>query len=270
MLMIDPFLKWAGGKRWFVASFSKIFPKEYNRYVEPFLGSGAVFFSLNPKKAILADTNGELIDTYKALKADWQSVYELLKVHQKHHAKDYYYKIRSSKPELRSARAARFIYLNRTCWNGLYRVNLKGQFNVPIGTKNKVIMETDNFQKIAQRLKNAQLCKSDFGHIIDATIRNDFLFVDPPYTINHSDNGFIKYNEKLFSWNDQIRLCKCLLKAKQRGVHIVLTNAPHESIYDLYSGSFKCSSVRRSSVIAADPSNRKKCEELIITSNFIT
>jgi len=266
MRMLEPFLKWAGGKRWLISNFHSIFPQNYNRYVEPFLGSGAVYFSLNPSQAVLSDINSELIDTFQALKTDWKSVYELLMKHHNKHTEAYYYKVRASNPENLYACAARFIYLNRTCWNGLYRVNLKGQFNVPIGTKTKVIMESDSFDEVSERLKNADLFKGDFESIIDNTVNGDFLFVDPPYTVNHSDNGFIKYNEKLFSWDDQVRLSRCLIRAKIRRVQIVLTNAPHESIYSLYSRKFKCITLSRSSIIAADSAKRKKCDELIITN----
>lgn len=264
--MLEPFLKWAGGKRWLISNFHSIFPRKYKRYVEPFLGSGAVFFSLNPAQAILADINSELIDTFQALKTDWEGVYKLLKKHHNNHTKEYYYKIRASKPLALCSRAARFIYLNRTCWNGLYRVNLKGQFNVPIGTKTNVIMETDRFNEVSERLQNSVLHKSDFETIINNTVYGDFLFVDPPYTVKHSDNGFIKYNERLFSWDDQVRLSRCLIEAQKRGVQIVLTNASHDSIYNLYSDRFKCITVSRSSVIAADSSKRRKCDELLITN----
>lgn len=264
--MLDPFLKWAGGKRWLIANYHSIFPNNYNRYVEPFLGSGAVFFSLNPTQAILSDINGELIDTFQALQTNWENVHRILKRHHNNHCKEYYYKVRASQPETIFSRAARFIYLNRTCWNGLYRVNLKGQFNVPIGTKTKVIMASDRFNQISQKLQSAILYKRDFETIIDGTMNGDLLFVDPPYTVKHSDNGFIKYNEQLFSWDDQVRLNKCLIRAKKRGVHIVMTNASHDSIYSLYSDNFKCISLSRHSIIAADPLKRKKCEELIITN----
>lgn len=264
--MLEPFLKWAGGKRWLTSNCRDVFPSSYRRYVEPFLGSGAVFFSLAPREAILSDINGDLIDTYQAIKIDWQRVYSLLKEHHNYHSRDYYYKIRLSRPRSLFARSARFIYLNRTCWNGLYRVNLKGQFNVPIGSKTRVIMENDDFKEVSKRLQNVHILKSDFEPVIDSTNRDDLLFVDPPYTVKHSDNGFIKYNEQLFSWDDQIRLSECLKRASSRGVRIVLTNAPHASIYQLYTVGFKCSKAVRNSVIAAASSKRKKCEELIITN----
>lgn len=132
-----PFLKWAGGKRWFVEHTADLIPTFSGRYFEPFLGSGAIFFHLSPKGAVLSDSNTDLIKTYQAIRDDWEAVLFLLELHHRKHCKDYYYSIRSSEPSDKVEAAARFIYLNRTCWNGLYRVNLKGKFNVPIGTKKK-------------------------------------------------------------------------------------------------------------------------------------
>ncbi len=194
-----PFLKWAGGKRWLISQHSKIFPNTFNTYIEPFLGSGAVFFKLQPQKAILSDINKELIVTYQAIKEDWQKVLHGLQKHQKLFNKAYYYKIRQDKPENIYDKAARLIFLNRTCWNGLYRVNLDGEFNVPIGTKTDVIMKDDDFETISKTLQNADLLPDDFENIINKANKNDLIFVDPPYTVRHDNNGFIKYNEKLFS-----------------------------------------------------------------------
>ena len=263
---VRPFLKWAGGKRWFVARHLSIFPSSYNRYIEPFLGSGAVFFSLRPKNSILSDTNKDLIDTYRAIQTDWRNVFSTLRKHHQNHCKKYYYKIRSSNPKTIFSRAARFIYLNRTCWNGLYRVNLKGEFNVPIGTKTDVIMETDNFEEISQLLQNVKLENKSSKDIIEQAEKGDLLFVDPPYTVKHDNNGFIKYNEILFSWEDQECLSKCLRAAKERGATIIHTNANNRLIRELYKDYFKVIPVTRKSVIAADPANRGKCNELIITN----
>lgn len=261
---IQPFLKWAGGKRWLMSQHSSIFPTTYKRYIEPFVGSGAIFFGLQPKAAILADINSDLISCYTAIKTNWQLVECELAKHQKSHSKDYYYRIRAYSPRNLYKRAARFIYLNRTCWNGLYRVNLEGKFNVPIGTKSTVLTDSDNFELLSNLLSNTELSVSDFEPIIDHARKNDLLFVDPPYTVKHNLNGFIKYNERLFSWDDQIRLRDSLLRAKQRGAQIILTNANHASVRKLYKSSFELMTVTRHSVIAASPSNRKQCEELIV------
>ena len=264
----DPFLKWAGGKRWLLSRHSFTIPNALNKYIEPFMGSGAIFFQLHPKEAILSDINKELMDTYRAIKENWQRVFKKLQKHHKLHNKEYYYEIRKSRPQILYDRAARFIYLNRTCWNGLYRVNLKGEFNVPIGTKTTVVREQDNFDKISKLLEKATILDGDFEGIINKADKDDLVFVDPPYTILHDDNGFTKYNEKLFRWEDQIRLRDCLKRAKDRGSKIIVTNASHNSIKKLYESEFNITEIQRCSIIAASSEKRKSCKELIIT-NFI-
>ncbi|GIN41185.1 DNA adenine methylase [Heyndrickxia oleronia] len=266
---ILPFLTWAGGKRWLINNHSELLPRDFNLYIEPFLGSGAVFFYLNPKKAILSDTNSDLIDTYIALQTNWQRVFKHLKTHQRLHSKEYYYKIRNLKPRKLETRAARFLYLNRTCFNGIYRVNKKGEFNVPIGSKQNVILDTDDFEEVAKRLQNTLILNNDYEAIIDKAVKDNFLFVDPPYTVNHNDNGFIQYNEKLFSWADQIRLCKALSRARERGVKIIVTNANHASVRQLYEQhGFSCEVINRYSGISSKPKGRKNFEEIIVKSNF--
>ena len=261
---IAPFLKWAGGKRWLVSNYEHLLPESYNRYIEPFLGSGAVFFHLAPRKAILSDINEELITTYIAIRDCWESVERELRLHQKRHCKEYYYEIRQYAPKIDYKRAARFIYLNRTCWNGLYRVNLQGQFNVPLGTKTSVITESDDFRGLSALLKNKNIQVSDFEEIIDHSKANDFVFIDPPYTVKHNLNGFVKYNEKLFSWDDQIRLKEAVVRASNRGANILILNANHNSIKELYSDIGTHAVLPRASILAADAKFRCATEELAI------
>jgi DNA adenine methylase len=260
----SPFLKWAGGKRWLVSSHAQLLPKTFNRYYEPFLGGGAIFFSLRPADSTLSDLNQELIDCYIAIRDECDSVERLLADHHVKHCKQHYLEVRSSKPEGPVERAARMIYLNRTCWNALYRVNLKGEFNVPIGTKQNVLLPSDNFSDVSSALKNSIICHRDFETIVDEAHKGDFIFADPPYTVKHNFNGFVKYNEKIFQWSDQVRLSKCLIRASNRGCKILLTNANHQSIVDLYEGCFEFIPLERNSVIAASSSKRGKYEELII------
>lgn len=261
-----PFLKWAGGKRWLTANHLDVFPAEFNRYIEPFLGSGAVFFRLNPDRAVLSDANSDLIKTYEAIRTNHQLVLRYLTAHQNNHSKEYYYNIRSKTPNSIYTKAARFIYLNRTCWNALYRVNRLGQFNVPIGTKSSVILSTDNFANTAKALRNISLLNSDFQAVIQTADSGDFIFVDPPYTVKHNLNGFVKYNEKIFSWEDQVRLRDSLLDACDRGAKILMTNANHKNIKALYRGHFSMETLSRKSVIAASPLNRNKTTELLISN----
>ena len=136
---MTPFLKWPGGKRWFVHGFANLLPIRFHRYIEPFLGGGSVYFHLCPEKAVLSDTNQELITTYRAVKEDWRKVVAMLQRHNKSHSEEHYYQTRESRPTSPAGKAARMIYLNRTCFNGIYRVSRKGDFNVPKGTRASVL-----------------------------------------------------------------------------------------------------------------------------------
>jgi DNA adenine methylase len=263
MTQLVPLLKWAGGKRWLIPHAKDIFPTSYNRYIEPFLGGGAVFFHLRPEHSILSDINQELIDTYTAIRENWRLVQSHLEKHQNLHCKEYYYKIRASKPRTLATRAARMLYLNRTCWNGLYRLNLKGEFNVPIGTKTSVLLDSDNFDAASCLLKKSILSSCDFEETIEKATNGDFLFIDPPYTVKHNLNGFIKYNENLFSWDDQIRLRNATMRAANRNVKITVSNAAHESVKELYK-DFQWVEIPRKSILSGDPKYRVDTAELII------
>ena len=209
-----PLLKWPGGKRWFVAHHKALLPSTYNRYFEPFLGGGSVFFHLQPKLAVLGDTNSELIAAYRAMKRNRKSLAILLEAHQRLHSAEHYYRVRDMIPDDRIERAARTFYLNRTCFNGIYRVNLNGKFNVPVGTRASVLRDTDDFAAAARLLMTAELRVSDFEPLIEEAREEDLVFVDPPYTVQHNNNGFVKYNESLFRWSDQERLALTLNRAK--------------------------------------------------------
>lgn len=268
-LPLHPFLKWPGGKRWLIEHHRGLLPSRINgRYIEPFLGGGAIFFFLRPQTALLSDANGELIETYKEIHRFYKTVVENLWEHHYEHQRspERYYEVRADIPETADARAARFIYLNRTCFNGIYRVNKKGEFNVPRGSRINVILPDDNWRHWSMALQSANLLSSDFKPVIDQAEKGDFLFVDPPYTIHHNLNGFVKYNEVLFSWDDQIRLADALNDARKRGARILLTNANHDCVRALYRRGFKKSVVSRYSSISATTAGRSSFEELIITT----
>lgn len=261
---IVPFLKWAGGKRWLAKEHSSLFPDSYETYIEPFVGSGAVFFSLQPKKSIISDKNKLLINTYKSIQKDWRKVLGELERHQESHSRNYYYEIRDRLEEDEFKSAARFIYLNRTCWNGLYRVNRNGKFNVPIGTKSNVILDSDDFEEVAKKLKNTKIKNYDFEKIIAGAKEGDFIFIDPPYTVKHNNNGFVKYNENIFSWKDQVRLKEVVEVAIKNKAKVIVTNANHESILDLYEGIGEVITVSRKSVISGKAEARGSVEEVIV------
>lgn len=263
-----PFLKWAGGKRWFVAKHAGVFPTRYGRYIEPFLGSGAVFFWLQPRWALLGDLNGDLISLYQGIRDDWMGVHRSLQFHQSRHDKRYYYTVRDMKTRSVAKSAARMIYLNRTSYNGIYRVNRGGKFNVPKGTRNRVVFNTDDFAAVSILLAGAELRTSDFQPLIDEACRGDLIFADPPYTVRHNRNAFIRYNEALFSWEDQIRLANSLTEARDRGVKVVATNANHRSLRKIYRDRcFEVRAIWRFSCMSADVGYRRKCDELLVLGN---
>jgi DNA adenine methylase len=260
-----PFLKWPGGKRWFVRAYAHLLPKQFDCYFEPFLGAGSVYFHLKPEKSVLTDINPDVINAYKGIRQAAPTLVELLKEHQSKHSEDYYYQMRAIQPECEIHKAARMIYLNRTCFNGIYRVNRQGVFNVPKGTRQSVILADDQFDEVSKLLSTAIIQQTDFESTIDQAKRGDLVFADPPYTVRHNMNGFVKYNEKLFSWQDQERLAAALVRAKSRGAHIVMTNANHSSIRDLYQDSgFSMLEVSRYSSISAGSGSRKHYDEIVI------
>jgi len=266
MATLVPFLNWAGGKRWLMHNFSALFPTTFERYYEPFLGSGASFFSLRPKRAILSDLNADLVNTYRQVKDHPREIFERLKEHHARHSNDYYYQIRSQFFEDELDKAAQFLYLNRTCWNGLYRVNNAGVFNVPIGTKHNVVLKTDNFIATSDALQSADLMCGDFTAASESANEGDFIYFDPPYTVKHNNNNFIKYNKRLFSWEDQIRLYETALSAKASGAMVAVSNACHESIIKLYENEFNIHVLNRYSSISGKSEGRKGTEEVLITS----
>lgn len=266
---MKPFLKWAGGKRWLVAAHPNLVDVGDGRLVEPFLGSAAVFFHVEPASALLADANSELIETYTAVRDHSDEVKSLLASHQAKHSHSYYYDVRASKPDSIAERAARLIYLNRTCWNALYRVNLKGDFNVPKGSKDTVVLPDDDFDAWSVALAGTELLSQDFELTVDAAKSGDFLYCDPPYTVKHNNNNFVKYNEHIFSWADQERLAKALRRAADRGVRIVLSNADHESIHELYGEDVWTRLVlTRQSVLASASARRGLTSEVVISNAF--
>ena len=262
-----PFLKWPGGKRWLISKYSHCLPKQYNRYFEPFLGGGAVFFFLNPSQATLSDINQELIQLYQVMRDDYLGLAQSMRKHQELHCKEYYYDLRSKHFTESLPAASRLLYLNRMCFNGMYRVNREGQFNVPIGTKQNCIYDIDQFSTYSERLKNIEIGTADFCITIGKVARDDFVFVDPPYTIAHNQNCFIKYNEQLFTWEDQKRLVKALCSARDRGAYVMATNANYEALKRMYSDNgFYVNVVKRFSIISSKIDNRKEQEESLITS----
>lgn len=262
----EPFLRWAGGKRWFLKYIDQIIPEEFNNYHEPFLGGGAVYFHLEHKKiAFLSDLNPELIETYSCVKNKLDKVITTLSSFK--NTETQYYKIRSKKFDNDFERAAQFIYLNKTSFNGIYRVNKNGDYNVPYGfRKNTKIVQKENLKIVSSMLQNAQLINDDFSVLLNNINENDFVFIDPPYTVAHENNGFIEYNQKIFSLEDQKRLCTIIEKIKDVGAFYILTNAKHDSIKKIYSKIDKPIVLSRNSTIGGKGARREQFKEYIFTN----
>ena len=264
---ITPFLKWAGGKRWLARRHQHLFDTEYVRYIEPFLGGASVFFTLRPSNAVLADCNERLIETYVEIRRDPDGIAASLKRYQRLHSEGFYYSERKRRyANSASKRAAQLIYLNRTCWNGLYRVNLSGEFNVPRGTKSRVVLETDDFGEVASALRGARLLAQDFEDTLRMAGDGDLVYVDPPYTAKHNHNGFLKYNERIFSWDDQVRLKKALAAAVERGAKVALSNADNPAVKELYRDLGEVQTLRRKSAISGKAQYRGQTDELMVRS----
>jgi DNA adenine methylase len=260
-----PFIKWPGGKRWAAARIAKfITPHLFGTYFEPFLGSGALFFHMRPKRPVLADINRELVSTYKAVRDDPVRVARILRRHAV--TSETYYRLRRSEPVTPAARAARFLYLNRTAFGGIYRLNLSGEFNVPYGggaRTPELLWKTGLLEVASKALRSARLKVSDFEPIIDSAGTGDVVYCDPTYTVAHDNNGFIRYNERNFSWADQERLADAAFRAAGRGAMVIITNAHHASIKQLYRGaSFE--TLSRLSAVTPHPELRRSVEELLI------
>jgi DNA adenine methylase len=268
---VSPFLKWAGAKRWMAKQMAEIIGEVRGVYYEPFLGSGAVFFALNPRRAYLSDWNPNLINAYIGVRDDAARIETLLLEHHAQHGSDYYYKMRDTQLHDDIERAAQFIYLNRTCFNGIYRVNGKGKFNVPIGTRTSVVREGDDFPKVRSRLARATLTKADFAMAIYGACSGDVIFADPPYTVSEINKGFIGYDKEGFGWDKQVWLKDALVLAARNGARVFMTNGAHQDIRDLYAETgFHIYDINRTSAIAASPAKRKTYGEVLVTNTPIS
>jgi DNA adenine methylase len=255
-----PLLKWTGGKR---ALSAEIKPHllGYRRYFEPFFGGGAVFFDLAPKRAVLSDLNPHLVNCYKVTRDQPDELIKKLKTLQ--NSEVTYYKVRESEPRSDVAKAARFVYLCTLSFNGIYRVNKAGRFNVPYGYKQHINpCDADLVRSVSLQLQHCELTCADFEVVARRARRGDCVYFDPPYTVAHGNNGFLKYNEKIFSWKDQERLKTIALGLAKRGVKVVISNADHPSLRKLYE-AFKVQTVERWSIISGSAVGRKKIAECI-------
>jgi len=264
-----PFLKWAGGKSRLIQQYIPYFPKFYKSYYEPFLGGGAVFFYLQPTTAVLTDINAELIATYCCVRDKVEELIVLLKEHKSKHNRDYYYSVRSSSGTNDLERAARLIYLNKTCYNGLYRVNSQGKFNVPLGSyKNPNICQEDLLRAASKALSLCEIKQADFMHVLNyANSNDDFVFCDPPYHPISSTSYFTGYNGNSFGEQDQIRLRDVCAELANRGVKVMVCNSDCEFIRKIYKEiNFHIYAIAASRSINSNIQKRGIINELLITS----
>jgi len=260
----EPVLKWAGGKRWLAPILAPCLEAELSGiYYEPFVGSAAIFAKLRPAKAVLSDINQALIDALIAMRDEPHKIQE--HVWRWSNSRKCYEHVRRSHPHTAVGRAARFLFLNRTCWGGLYRSNKQGEFNVPFGNSRRMICRRQHLRGFSEVLSTAQLKSADFEEQIALTVAGDVLYADPPYTTKGVNNGFIRYNEKLFSWDDQVRLSKACKRAARRGVFVVVSGLWHEAVLDLYCGWW-ASPLARKVCVSRLPEARRPTVEAIIFS----
>jgi len=234
-----PFVKWAGGKRQLINKLLENAPTVFNTFYEPFIGGGALLFALTPSKAVISDINTELINAYQVIKNNVEGLIRSLKRHK--NDETYFYNQRSLNPqelnELR--RASRFIYLNKTCYNGLYRENSKGKFNTPFGRyKNPKIADEENLRAISAYLNSAdvQILNLDFKQTVSKAKKGDFVYFDPPYHPWSETASFTKYSKSDFNMENQEELADTFKRLAKKGVHVMLSNSNTEIVKTLYTG----------------------------------
>jgi DNA adenine methylase len=262
-----PFLKWVGGKGQLITQYQPFLPTTFSTYHEPFLGGGAIFFHLLPQRAILTDINPELVNVYCAVRDKVESVIQHLEIHQNHHSQAYYYDMRAKPGRTSVEKAARFIYLNKTCYNGLYRENSKGQFNVPIGRyKAPRICHPELLRSVSRALKPIQIKVKPFDAVLDrAHTSQDFVYFDPPYHPISVTSRFTEYNRYAFNEMDQIRLQDTFTQLAARGVKVMLSNSDCLFIRELYQ-DFKIHTILAARAINSNAEKRGKITEVLVTS----
>jgi DNA adenine methylase len=270
MIILKPFLRWAGGKTWLLKDINNYLPEKFNNYYEPFLGGGSVYIYLKStgkiqNDAFLSDRNTELINAYNVIKNESSKLIEILKEYK--NEKEFYYFLRNQKYSNNIQKAAQFIFLNRTSFNGIYRVNLKGEYNVPFGFKEyKILFDFDNLLKLKDKFQDASFISCDFEETLEKVQKNDLVFLDPPYTVAHENNGFIKYNQKIFAWEDQERLAGYIELIKAKQAYFILTNAVHFNINNLFQKVGAKYILNRYSVIGGKGAKREEISEYIFTN----
>ncbi len=273
-VLAKPFLKWVGGKRQLLSDLLCRVDRldSFRRYHEPFLGGGALFFELrglgrlDKTVSFLSDNNGNLIDAYKAIRRNVDAVVKWLRAHESRHGKDYYYELRGYVPSDLFERAARIIYLNRTCYNGLYRENRKGEFNVPFGKyKNPRICDEENLRAVAEALQRTKIERRDFETVLDVAEPADLVYFDPPYHPVSKTASFTAYAKEGFGEESQRRLAAVFEQLADRGVKVILSNSDTDFVRELYD-RFCIETVRATRAVNSRADRRGKVNEVIVTN----
>ena len=271
---LRPFTKWTGGKRQLLSVIKSLMPESYNRYFEPFVGGGALFFELAPKDAIINDFNSELINCYQQIKDNPSELIKSLSKHKESNSKEYYLNLRSADRDSRIEkmnnveRAARIMYMLRVNFNGLYRVNSKNQFNVPYGRyKNPQIVDSDLIVSIYQYLNEntIHILNGDFEEAVKDVEAGDFVYFDPPYIPLSETSSFTSYTHEGFSYEDQVRLRDTFKKLDEKGAYVMLSNSSSPLVGELYK-DFNIHKVSATRTNGAKSSSRGKIDEIIVTN----
>lgn len=261
-----PVLKWAGGKSGLLEQLVPHFPTRFDRYLEPFLGGAAVFLSLKPfVPALLNELNEEIFNLYSVIRTRPAELVARLEEFRSRYSRDFYYELRSVQPECRVTRAARTVFLNKTGFNGLYRQNKKGEFNVPFGHYKSCpsVFSSENIMLVSQRLANATLMNADFSVLLSQAGKGDFVYCDPPYEPLTPTSSFNSYTGAGFTRADQVRLKNECSAAVERGAVVAVSNSSAAFIRELYSSS-TLQSIRARRAINSNPARRGAIEELLI------
>lgn len=263
-----PFLKWVGGKRQLLKAIRALIPKRVGTYFEPFVGGGAVFFDLQFPTSVLGDINPDLVESYQVVRDRAADLIEALERHAERHNKKHYYAVRSLEPQTLSAveRVARLVYLNRTCFNGLYRVNKQGQFNVPMGAYKKPrICDHANLLAAGEALRSAEVICAGFREICRNATSGDFVYFDPPYVPLSASSNFVSYVQDGFSLADQEELAALFRELSSRGVNCLLSNSSAPRVLELYR-DFNIVFVEARRAVNSVGNGRGKVNEVLVTN----
>lgn len=274
-LPLKPFTKWTGGKRQLLPELNRLIPQNFNEYYEPFVGGGALLFDLRPTVAFINDANEDLINAYRVIRDNVEELIDLLEVHKINNTKEYYYKIRNldrnDNFNKMSAveKAARILYMLRVNFNGLYRVNSKGQFNTPYGRySNPKIVDRENLLNISEYLKqDIKIMNDDFYNCVQNAKANDFVYFDPPYIPISTSSNFTSYTASKFDLKEQERLRDTFVELDNKGVYVMLSNSNTDIIYELYKDyRDNIKTVDANRMINSNSKGRGKIKEVIITN----